>query len=176
MENTKKAMPFKVWRSVTIGTYDNPFALGNVIEGLRYLTIPPTHPSDTIDLGEIAINKMMEKIDLVMVTPAELGFEENPTFSDICKRLEDFGLQPCPQETGFQLALQYDGPSDDAVYRQYPFVGTIPMNSIYLNSQEVKLFVSFFLDHHGKLIFSTKDIQPSYTWILPQAMIFQVKK
>jgi hypothetical protein len=79
----------------------------------------------TIKLGteESNMDQMMKKVvvadseievDLVVVTPRELGFTENTRFDVICERAVSLGMERPSAEVGPQLRLQYaDQPQDD---------------------------------------------------------------
>lgn len=47
------------------------------------------------------------EVDLVVVTPRELGFRKEPTFTQICDKAIEKGLQRCPREVGPALRLAY---------------------------------------------------------------------
>ncbi len=47
------------------------------------------------------------EVDLVIVTPAELGFTDLPTYGQICDRAIELGLAICPREVGPALRLAY---------------------------------------------------------------------
>ncbi|MDP1719212.1 MAG: hypothetical protein Q8L24_02185 [bacterium] len=51
------------------------------------------------------------KIDLVMATPAELGFPKGDEYRRVCVGAKEFGLDRCPAEVGPQLRLQYQSQS-----------------------------------------------------------------
>ena len=54
------------------------------------------------------------EVELVVVSVAELGFNEGATRADIYKRANELGLDLCPNEVGPQLRLQYkDQPKDE---------------------------------------------------------------
>ncbi|MDP3996150.1 MAG: hypothetical protein Q8P86_00455 [bacterium] len=47
------------------------------------------------------------EVDLVIVSNAELGFENGATVKETYSRAKEFGLELCPNEVGPQLRLQY---------------------------------------------------------------------
>lgn len=59
-------------------------------------------------LGGITVAPSKTSIDLVMVTAEDLGFLSPPEFDGLLARAREFGLVPCPTETGPALRLQCD--------------------------------------------------------------------
>ena len=55
------------------------------------------------------ISHEKRKVELVIISEAELGFEGKPYCgaSDLYKRAAEFGLELCPPDLGLQLRLQY---------------------------------------------------------------------
>lgn len=75
-------------------------------------TIDTTESNNVLD-WPMFDNQKEIFLDLVVVTPKELGFEPMfescATYENICKKAEHFGLDKCPSTLGMQLALQRYG-------------------------------------------------------------------
>ncbi len=63
--------------------------------------------NDLLQTQEFTINPTKEKLDLVHLSVADLGFKEGARYDAICARALELGLELCPAEVGPQLRLQY---------------------------------------------------------------------
>lgn len=70
--------------------------------------------NDILGKPAFKVSDTEQDVDLVVVTPKELGFNGNATYKDICAKANELGLDLCPNEVGPQLRLQYtDQPKDE---------------------------------------------------------------
>ena len=69
---------------------------------------------DILGKEECAVTKKAEEADFVIVTPADLGFKENPTTDELFseKKLAEHGLELCKPDDGPSLRLAYTNQSD----------------------------------------------------------------
>jgi len=99
------AADFPVWKRITIGTGNGVDVVRDRLDAARIFV------GDTADeiLGRPAFvfGRTRMQLDLVVVTPAELGFLERVTLADIYHRAMQRGLELCPAETAPLLRLAY---------------------------------------------------------------------
>lgn len=93
---------FKVWKTIKLGVHKTPDAYEKALGAAGFkigeyvLKI----------LKKISVSQTEIELDLVVVTPAELGLK-NPTYQQICDRAIELGLEKCPREVGPVLRLNY---------------------------------------------------------------------
>lgn len=58
-------------------------------------------------LGEIHLSKKKRNINLALLSVAEFNLERGDNYGVFCQRVEEFGLDLCPDETGPRLRKQY---------------------------------------------------------------------
>jgi hypothetical protein len=63
--------------------------------------------NDILGKPAFTVSPSETKVELVVVSVAELGFKDGATRADIYKRANELGLDLCPNEVGPQLCLQY---------------------------------------------------------------------
>jgi len=63
--------------------------------------------NDILGRAAFIISKCKKEINLVIVTPIDLGFKYNTTRLNIYKRAQELDLELCSPEVGPQLRLQY---------------------------------------------------------------------
>lgn len=79
--------------------------------------------NDLLGRPAFKASKTEMKVDLVVVSVAELGFPNGATRKDIYKRALELGLELCPAEVGPQLRLQYG----DQPMNEWFFIGMEPI-------------------------------------------------
>ena len=94
---------FPIWKTITIGTHK---AVDKLKADLLANGFQISEWANDI-LNRITLAAKKTKLDLVLVTVAELGFKDGAYLSDIYKRALEIGLELCPAEAGPQLRLQY---------------------------------------------------------------------
>ncbi len=103
---TRSNATLKVWKTVTLGDFANSFALRNALDaancGIGYLA------EEIIARPAFTVAATKTELDLVAVSPAELGFADgSASLREIYLRAEAVGLSLAPAETGPELRLQY---------------------------------------------------------------------
>jgi len=101
----KTVADIPIWKRITLGTQRGVNAMRDALDGAK------VHIGDSADeiLGRPAFpfSKTRIELDLVVLTPADLGFDGRTPIADIYRRAEHLGLELCPAETGPQLRLDY---------------------------------------------------------------------
>jgi hypothetical protein len=99
---------WKVWRTINLGTglrTADDFRTDLREAGCRL----GDWASDMLNQDAFTAGVKESKVELVVVSVAELGFQEAATREDIYTRAISLGLGLCPAEIGPQLRLQYKG-------------------------------------------------------------------
>ena len=101
----KTVADIPIWKRITLGTQRGVNAMRDALDASK------VHVGDSADeiLGRPAFpfSKAKMELDLVVLTPADLGFDGSTPIADIYRRAEHLGLELCPAETGPQLRLDY---------------------------------------------------------------------
>lgn len=79
--------------------------------------------NDIIGKPEFVVATEEIEVDLVKVTPYELGFKKHPQLGHIYDRVKELGLELCPPEVGPQLRLQLR----DQFMNQWVYIGMEPI-------------------------------------------------
>jgi len=103
-ENPWQIGPFKIWKTVKLGTMKDADEFRKAIKALGYKI--GDLGNDILGKPAFRVSKTKVKVDLVNVSVAELGFKDGAKLSDIYKKALGLGLQLCPNEVGPQLRLQ----------------------------------------------------------------------
>ena len=96
---------FPIWKTINIGTYSNVEDLKQALLGAGFKI--GDWASDVLKSPKFTLVEKEKKVNLVRITPKELGFRDGAHRVDIYKRVLEFGLELCPLEVGPQLRLQY---------------------------------------------------------------------
>ena len=101
MEIVPRKLP--TWRTITIGAHSSLATLGQSLANGGFRV------SDFANrlLGKMKLVRAAKKLELVVVTVAELGFPNGATFAQIVKVAKQLGLSLCPAEVGPALRLDY---------------------------------------------------------------------
>jgi len=99
------APAFPAWKRLTLGTYKGVNALRAALDAAR---VRVGESADEI-LGRpgFAFSQVRTDVDLVVVSVAELGFNDSASLADIYRRAGELGLELCPAEAAPLLRLQY---------------------------------------------------------------------
>ncbi len=100
----------RTFADIKLGTHENAAALREALQacGCRI----GKWGSDILD--QVTVSPTETRVDLVVVTAADLYFKEGATRVGIYERAVALGLELCPSEVGPQLRLQYqDQPQDE---------------------------------------------------------------
>ena len=94
-----------IWRGLTLGTYKGVNALRAALDAAR------VRVGDSADeiLGRpgFPFSQTKTDVNLVVVSVAELGFDDSTSLADIYRRAGELGLELCPAEAAPLLRLQY---------------------------------------------------------------------
>jgi hypothetical protein len=94
------------WKTIEVGSFPDSLALRNALDAAGCSTGDQAEEILARPTFTVVSRKM--KIDLVAVTPAELGFDgDTVSLAAIYVRASQLGFRPVPAEVGPQLRLQY---------------------------------------------------------------------
>lgn len=98
-------MIFPIWKTITIGTF-------TTIDGLRSAILDKGFrigdwAEDVLASPTFTLATERKEINLVKVTPKDLGFNDGSYREDIYSRAQEASLRLCPLEVGPQLRLKY---------------------------------------------------------------------
>ncbi len=100
---------FPVWKTVKLGLASS---VRNYLEQIKQ-NFQYNFYHDEVE--EFRICRTLE-VDLVKVTPIDLGLELPAKYPEVCAVARQRGLEICPQETGMALRLEYDNqPSGESL-------------------------------------------------------------
>jgi hypothetical protein len=109
----RRTADWQVWKTIEIGTHGSIEALKKAIEG----------SGGEIDgfarnmFEKVRLAKHITKLELVKVTPLQLGCKNNVQYQTIMKAGLSKGLELCPAEVGPQLHRQYaDMPEAECIH------------------------------------------------------------
>jgi hypothetical protein len=92
--------PFKTWHSIQIG---DRFTDDKGPETILFKD-KCAFGGQATDLLAKLVSAPSRKVNLVRVTPRQLGCSTHPTYEEICQCAENRGLHKSPAQTGFRLA------------------------------------------------------------------------
>jgi hypothetical protein len=113
------------WKAITLGTFKSVNVLREALDtwhcGIPGATVQarsahgPKPPrcvlgdwaAEIIGRPAFVLSKTPATVSLVVVSVAQLGFEDEASLADIYARAKQLGLDLCPAEVGPQLRLQY---------------------------------------------------------------------
>jgi hypothetical protein len=116
---------FPIWKTIKIGICKTPdeYCAALQLTGqkigkwARYL------------LDKISYSQEEIRLDLVLLSAAELGFKGDTANADILRKAVEVGLELCPAEVGPALRLQYfNQPRGESVVVAMDTVATVPNN------------------------------------------------
>jgi len=96
---------FRTWKTVQIGTYSDVKLLKEAILSAGFRI--GSWAEDVLESTQFVLSTKEREVDLVRVTPEDLGFHDGAYRRDIYKKALSLGLKLCPLEVGPQLRLQY---------------------------------------------------------------------
>jgi hypothetical protein len=105
MKSIESVSATPVWKTVKLGTYKDVGALKMALEsaGCRVHKLA----NEMLVGSEFTLATEETEADLVVLTVADLGFEDGAEYYDICTKSVSLGLQLCPAEVGPQMLLQF---------------------------------------------------------------------
>lgn len=113
----------QTWKTISLGTA-NLKSAGDLRKLTKEANLIITEEADIfldkIDFSEI---KTETKVDLVLLTVADMGFRDGTFGKDIYQKAKELGLKLCPAETGPQLRIQYP----DQKFYENLVIGMVPI-------------------------------------------------
>lgn len=97
-----------VWKTIDLGTHRTVVSLRQALldEGNKIDPFGETNIKELKEYIDVSTSSF-GKIELFLISVAELGFPRNAEWEEIRYRLRDFGFGECPREVGLQLRRQY---------------------------------------------------------------------
>lgn len=97
---------WKTWCKVKLGT--GLMTTDDFRKALRRARVKISdRGNEVLNSSNFVVSDKEVEIELIEVTPAELGFRFGAKYEEICFRAEKLGLELCPNEVGPQLHLQH---------------------------------------------------------------------
>lgn len=128
-------MQFQTWKTITVGDVVSTKDFEKALSALG------VHCQEIFGGSieqDIEISNVKKEIDLVNVSPRELGFSENTNLSIVAKKAILLGLKECPRETPLQLRIKYlDQPAGESL-----IVASGPYSDSALNSYVMRVATS----------------------------------
>lgn len=158
-------VPFepKKWKTIKLGTEKSAKDLKKALERGKY---PIGTYAEQI-LKKVVVAESETELDLVIVTPRELGFTENTRRDAIYERAQELGLQLCPNEVGPQLRLQYG----DQPLNEWMVIGMEPLTD---SDGDLRLFYVVHLSD-GRWLHSNYG-SPDDVWSLDYRFVFALPR
>ncbi len=118
----EKPREFVVFRTVKLGVHKTPEAYrqAHITAGFWI----EDYAGQVLDV-QTPIGVEDNEVDLVVVTPADLGLKKEPRFKQICDKATALGLQICPREVGPALRLAYP----DQPLKEWLWIAMEPVDS-----------------------------------------------
>ena len=114
-----------IWRHITIGNIRH----GKFIRTLKdHGMIVDGWAANTMKQSAFTVVRREERINLMVVSVRDLGFDNDTHYDAICQRAKERGLELCPPEVGPQLRLQYL----DQPLKERLFVAMKAIRSLYV--------------------------------------------
>lgn len=127
---------FPIWKTIRLGLYENSDGYRVALKRAQCAIGP--WADDILDDVRVST----DVVDLVIVSVADLGFEEETCYIDICTKANELGLALCPHEVGPALRLIYpDQPENQWLY--------IAMEPMIDDGDERNIFI--LNNDHGEL-------------------------
>jgi hypothetical protein len=152
-----KPREFKIWRSIKVGNYQQDSLIDEVIFGGKFeQTENLPINKDVYGINRLCIEMLHSnffktyptecEIDLVVVSPSQLGFSDRTPAEEIYSWAKQLGLELCLPEVGIQLCLQLENqPSFGLV--------TIAMKPIFLEGIDRFPFIYKLRMNNGQRLY-----------------------
>ncbi len=108
---------WKIWKTIKLG------GIKTADDFHKKLDLCCGYIAALIDRVNYSVTEAETEVDLVLVTVAELGFENGASRPDIYERAQKLGLILCSAEVGPQLRIQYR----DQPVNQWIYIGMNPV-------------------------------------------------
>lgn len=168
---------FPIWRTIKVGNYTGR---GQIIDDVLFsgkCEITENGPSkkkivavrrycvEMLHTDGFTMYDKEQEIDLVVLTPAELGFKEGCTAREIYSWASQLGLYKCLSEVGIQLCFQ---PEQNPKYSDLQ----IAMKPIYLDGHNGFPYVFRVVANNGMQL----DYQSGSFFTKNQKIVFHLSK
>ena len=105
---------FTTWKEVNIASHSRRANLERAIAKARNQSLEEFKASvnDEIELAfiaQVSVNDTADVINVARITSTDLGLSDGSSTAELLQIAGRYGLVPCPQETAFQLQIQYPG-------------------------------------------------------------------
>jgi hypothetical protein len=94
-----------VWKRVTLGRYRGVNAVRTALDAARVRV--GDRADEALGRPAFAFSTTPVTLDLIVLTPADLGFANGATLADVERRATQLGFELCPAEVGPLLRLAY---------------------------------------------------------------------
>jgi hypothetical protein len=94
-----------VWKQVTLGRHRGVNAVRTALDAARVRV--GDRADEALGRPAFAFSTTPVTVDLIVLTPADLGFANGATLADVERRATQLGFELCPAEVGPLLRLAY---------------------------------------------------------------------
>ena len=152
-------MKFAIWRTIKLGTCKTPDEYRTALKKARYRI--GDWGNDI--LGKTSCSQDETKVDLVVLSIKELGFNKGAYYESICAKTLQLGLELCPAEVGPALRLSYkEQPRGEWLH--------IAMEAITDSDGDPRIFAVIY--DSGKLWLDADDGYPEIFWGADDRFVF----
>jgi hypothetical protein len=142
-----------VWITITLGTIPRDQLDQKLQDNNTKIS---DQAAEMMQQDAFTVAQREERINLVSVSVAELGFDEATCYKVICQRAKEHDLEPCPAEVGPQLRLQY---KDQPIYEWI----LVAMKALQGCDGSLRIF-DVGRTGDGKLWLKSYSGDPDYHW------------
>ncbi|MBI2063655.1 MAG: hypothetical protein HYT65_01525, partial [Candidatus Yanofskybacteria bacterium] len=127
-----------VWKTIESGTYGNTNDIRKALVSNGFKIEYWANDA----LRKTPVSREKTRLELVLVSAGQLGFNDWVTYKDIYERAQELGLKLVPAETGPQLRLQYPTqPKDEWLH--------IAMEPLIASDGDPTIFDVMYNSHHA---------------------------
>ena len=120
----RSAVDVPVWKTITVGTFADFFALSNALDAVSCGIGNPV--GEILARPTFTLSATKTNVDLFLVSAAQLGFQtDTASLADIYARTRQLGFELAAAEVGPQLRLQYF----DQPVGEYLIIGMEPIRT-----------------------------------------------
>jgi len=150
---------FQIWKKITLGAYKSTESYRKALTEAGFCI---DRAADGI-LDKIRISQNLVRLDLVIQSVGDLGFNDAALLSEIYTKGKDLGLQLCPSEVGPALRLAYlNQPSWEWLW--------IAMESII--DWSIRSWIFGVVNRDDDLWLDSSNDDPGHLWLPDSHFIF----
>lgn len=153
----------KTWKTVTVGAYES---LHEYERALRQENRILSSGARDLLRKKMTISGTQRKLDLVRVSPTQLGLRADCTYNDVCNRALELGLHLCDLEIGLALQLEHAGRFDDMLY--------VSMHPYLFEREQVILRLSSSLENKVSIL-ELQQVSPFASFANPSVSLVFVR-